>query len=114
MPARPFPDTLRQIRYGALQDELTDALNTLVNECAATCKTGELVLKIKLKPNPAGQIEVLDDLTVKAPKPVRGTSIFFATPEGNLLREDPRQQQLEGLRTVAEKDTGDVRDVRSA
>ncbi len=113
MPARPFPDTLRQIRYGALQDELTEALNALVAECTKTNKTGELVLKIKLKPNPAGQVEVLDDLTVKLPKPVRGTSIFFATPEGNLMRDDPRQQQLEGLR-VAEKDTGDVRDVRSA
>lgn len=110
---RPFPDTLRQIRYGALQDELSEAMNQLTQACTEAGKTGELVLKIKLKPNFSGQVEILDDLTLKLPKPVRGTSIFFATPEGNLQREDPRQGELEGIREVTTAQAP-IRDARSA
>lgn len=113
MATRPFVDTLRQIRYGQLQEELAEALNELTQKCTATGKVGELTLKIKLKPNVAGQVEVLDDLNVKTPKPERGSSIFFATPEGNLQREDPRQGTLEGIRSV-EADTGEIRQVREA
>lgn len=113
MAARPFHDTLRAIRFGALQDELTAALHELTAKCTDTGKAGELVLKIRLKPGAGGQVEVLDDLTVKPPKPVRGTSIFFATPEGNLQREDPRQCVLDGIREVSHKPT-EIRDVKSA
>lgn len=113
MSIRPFPDTLRQIRYGALQDELSEGLNQLTQACTESGKVGELVLKIKLKPNLSGQVEIVDDLTVKLPKPVRGSSIFFATPEGNLQREDPRQGELEGIRKVPDT-PAEIRDVRSA
>jgi hypothetical protein len=37
---------------------------------------------------------------VKAPKEERGTSLMFATVEGNLQREDPRQMSLPGLKSV--------------
>lgn len=104
MGARPFPDTLRQIRFGELQEELTEQLNTLTKACTSSGKAGELVLKIKLKPGKGGQVEVLDDLSVKLPKPERGTSIFFATPEGNLQREDPRQMEIGELRQVKNDD----------
>lgn len=113
MGIRPFSDTLRQIRYGELQNELAEGLNQLTKECCDTGKTGELVLKIKLKPNPAGQVEVLDDLQIKTPKPTRGTSIFFATPEGNLQREDPRQRELEGIREVPVA-SAEIREPKSA
>jgi hypothetical protein len=35
---------------------------------------------------------------------------MFSTPEGNLTREDPRQMQIEGLRTV-DKSTGELKRV---
>ena len=76
-----------------------------------TGRAGELRLTIKLKPGKAGQVEVSDDITVKAPKPERGTSIMFATPEGNLQREDPRQMSIEGLRSV-DTETGELRHVQ--
>lgn len=114
MPARPFTDTLRAIRFGALQDELTAQLNELTKTVSATGRGGELVLKIKLKPGKGGQVELLDDLAVKLPKPERGTSIFFATPEGNLQREDPRQMDIEGLRSVATTPSEPLRTVASA
>ena len=109
---RPFTDTLSALRYGTLNDDLSDALHELVTKCDETGKPGELTLKIKLKPGKGGQIEVFDDIQVKAPKDERGSSIMFATPEGNLIREDPRQMNIEGLRTV-DMETGELRRVNS-
>lgn len=108
--ARPFTDTLNALRFGTLNDDLSAELNKLVSACANTGKVGELTLKIKLKPGKGGQIEVFDDIKVSAPKEERGSSIMFATPEGNLQREDPRQLQIEGLRTV-DRETGELRKV---
>lgn len=105
---KPFTDTLSALRFGTLNDDLTRELNALVATCATTGKVGELKLSIKLKPGKGGQIEVFDDIVVKAPKEERGSSIMFATPENNLIREDPRQMQIDGLRSV-DMETGELR-----
>lgn len=110
MSARPFTDTINALRYGTLNDDLTSALNDLVKICDNTGKAGELTLKLKLKPGKGGQMEIIDELIVKAPKEEKGTSIFFATPEGNLTREDPRQLNIEGLRSL-DMETGELRRV---
>lgn len=107
---RPFTDTLGALRFGTLNDDLSKALNDLVQACSNTGKTGDLKLTIKLKPGKGGQIEVFDDIKVNAPKEERGSSIMFATPEGNLQREDPRQMQIDGLRSV-DMETGELRKV---
>jgi hypothetical protein len=101
MSIRPFSDTLTAIRFGGLADELSDALNELTNACAATGKVGTITMTIKLKPGKAGQMEVIDDVKIKLPQHERGSTLMFATPEGNLQREDPRQMSIEGLREVA-------------
>lgn len=46
--ARPFTDTLGQLRFGTLNDDLSTALNELVTACANTGKVGELKLSIKV------------------------------------------------------------------
>lgn len=107
---RPFTDTLNALRFGTLTDDLTKALNELTQKVADTGRSGDLTLKLSLKPGKGGQIEVFDDIRVKAPKEERGSSIMFASPEGNLMREDPRQMQIEGLRTVDSK-TGELKRV---
>ena len=99
-PARSFPQTIEAIRYGTLSDELTAELKALVNAVVSTEKAGTLTLTLKVIPGKAGQLEIEDDIKVKAPKPKRGTTLMFATVEGNLQREDPRQMQLPGLRSV--------------
>lgn len=110
MAARPFTDTIHALRFGTLADDLTNELNKLVSICDNTGKQGELTLKLKLKPGKGGQMEIIDDITVKAPKEEKGTSIFFATPEGNLTREDPRQMNIEGLRSL-DMETGELKRV---
>lgn len=110
MAARPFTDTIVALRFGTLNDDLTEKLHELTQKCVDTGRAGTLTLTLALKPGKGGQIEVFDDIKVKLPKEEKGSSIMFATPEGNLQREDPRQLQLDGLRTV-DKDTGELRRV---
>lgn len=106
---RPFSDTLLQIRYGELNEELAVALNELVEKVSNTGKPGKLALTLSLKPGKSGQIEIADEMKVTLPKEERGHTIMkeerghtimFATPEGNLQREDPRQRSIEGIRSV--------------
>ncbi|MGX0133058.1 hypothetical protein [Cupriavidus metallidurans] len=100
---KPFNDTLVQMRYGELHDDLTDALNDLVATVDKTQKAGKLVLTLSLKPGKGGQIEIADDLKVTKPKEEKSNTIMFATPEGNLQREDPRQRSFEGIRSVSQE-----------
>lgn len=111
MEKRTFAATVAALRYGTLSDELTDKLRDLVAVCASTGRAGAISLKLQLKPGKGGQIEVFDEIKLTMPKEEKGSSLMFATPENNLQREDPRQLQLEGLKTV-DKDTGELRNAR--
>lgn len=95
-----FTSTITALRYGKLHNELDKSLATLVDACTDTGKVGELTLTIKLKPGKGGQIEVFDNVKLKAPAHERGTTLMFPTPEGELQREDPRQMRIDEVRTV--------------
>jgi hypothetical protein len=101
MTVRLFTDVIRDMRYGETLDELSEEFNKLVQSVESTGRAGEMTFQIKLKPSTAGAIELTDLIKVKLPAPQKGTSLFFATPEGNLLRNDPRQADIPGLKEVA-------------
>lgn len=106
--ARPFIDTLRDLEAGHLLDELTEEQHQLLDAIRLTGKGGELTLKLAYKPDGAGQMTIKADIKAKAPVLSRGTSLFFLTPEGNLTRKDPRQQEMQ-LRSVTEETTEPLR-----
>lgn len=110
MTKRPFIDTLRDVEAGGLLDELTDTQHSLVDAIRATGKAGELTIKLTYKPEGAGQMTIKADVKSKEPVLARGTSLFFLTPEGNLSRRDPRQQEL-SLRTVDSEPAPELRQV---
>lgn len=99
--ARPFIDTLRDIEAGGLLDELSEAQHQLIDAIRLAGKGGELVIKLSYKPDGRGQMNIKAEFKANEPKLSRGTSLFFLTPEGNLTRRDPRQQDL-ALRPVEE------------
>jgi hypothetical protein len=107
MAARPFTDVLRDARYGELHEELTNQLNELVKAVGDTNKAGQLTLTIKFKPSSGGAIEMFDEVKLKKPELPKGSSIFFATVENNLVRNNPRQPELTGLREVASDQSKD-------
>ena len=97
--SRPFIDTLRDIEAGGLLNELSETQHSLIDAIRLTGKGGELTIKLAYKPDGSGQMTIKADVKAKEPALSRGTSLFFLTPEGNLTRRDPRQQDLP-LRTV--------------
>jgi len=100
MGIRPFTDVIRDMRYGETLEELSEEFNKLVKVVEDTGRGGELTLTIKLKPSTGGAIELEDLIKLKLPPRIKGTSLFFATPEGNLQRNDPRQKDIPGLKEV--------------
>lgn len=104
---KPFTDTINQLRFGKLSEELTEKMHQLTEQCMTHYGAGTLTLTLALKPGKGGQVEVFDEVKLKLPKEERSSTIMFATPENNLQREDPRQLKLEGLRRV-DKDTGEI------
>lgn len=103
--SRPFMDILREHRSGRTHDELSDALQTLVEAVTENRRSGEIKVTFSLKP--AGKderaLELGCKIDVKLPKEPPGVSLFFATPENNLQRKDPRQEELD-IRAVPTPD----------
>ena len=100
MTIKAFADTLVALRYGQLHDELSVALHDLIKACVTTGSSGSLSLTIKLKPGRSGQIEIGDEVRLKLPEPQKTATLMFATPDGILQREDPRQIRIDEVRTI--------------
>ena len=95
---------LRDIEAGGLLDELSEAQFGLIDAIRLSGKGGKLVIELTYKPDGRGQMNIKADVKVKEPTLSRGTSLFFLTPEGNLTRRNPRQQDLP-LRPVLDEDS---------
>ena len=96
--ARPVLAILQEQRKGLLVDEMSDALQNLVAAIVEADKAGTLTLTLRIKPE-NGVLFVTDEIKTVAPKTIKTASIFFASPNNNLIREDPKQiaMQLEKL-----------------
>lgn len=94
--ARPFGDWLREQRGGDAHNDLSDALNELVQDVVETGKSGSLTLKVTVKP--AGKhgrtVFVSDEVKVSAPQHPKDEALYFVTPGGNLSRNNPEQAHL--------------------
>lgn len=96
--SRPFEQILRDLGRGDTLNDLTDNLAELTAAVVEHEKSGELSLKLKLKPN-GGTVIVTAEIKTTIPRPTRGSTLFFATSGGDLTRNDPRQEEF-ALRDV--------------
>ncbi len=94
-----FLFVIGQLRYGATQAELSEALNACVNAARETGSKATLTLSLQILPDGDGTYRIEDKFVHKLPSLKRGSTIMYGTPEGNLEREDPRQKSLD-LRSV--------------
>jgi hypothetical protein len=111
---RLFTDIIRDLDMGQAVEDLTEELNRIVAAVQDTGKGGELKLSIAIKPparRDSNAMEVGYTISAKVPKMPAGKTIMFATPSGDLIREDPRQASLPGIREVVDRSTGEVREV---
>ena len=77
-----------------LLDFAGEQLSKVVSQVAARGKAGSFTLKIDLKPSTAGALAVKGTISTKMPVAAPAESLMWATPEGNLLADDPRQEKL--------------------
>jgi len=91
-----FAFTLAQLRGGKTQEELSEELNQLIQDCRATGAKGEITLTICVRPDKGdtGQYFLRPSIKTKSPKFAVGDTLFWGTPEGNLQRHDPAQGEL--------------------
>ena len=85
-----------------IMDAAGDKFAELINAVTSHQKVGTLTLKIAVKPSTAGALAVKADVSITKPKGLPPESLLWATPEGNLLGEDPRQSKLELREVTAE------------
>jgi hypothetical protein len=99
---RPFFDTARDIRRGQFLEDCADELQRVVEAVNETGKTGKLVIELTIKPaaKTSGAATLADQITAKLPKLPAGETIFFVTPDNNLVPNDPRQEKLD-LKAIA-------------
>lgn len=98
-----FQETILHINNGATLGELSEALRNLVAAVRATGKSGSIALTLKVKPASKGTTDVLmveSQVKTRLPEPERGTTIFYATDDNSLVRNDPKQMTLPALRIV--------------
>jgi hypothetical protein len=94
-PLNPFADWVQQQRSGLLHSELSEELARVVATVTELGKTGTLQLTIAIAPSKVrGAVEISDKVVAKPPEPDRDAALFYADPQGNLSRRDPRQPEL--------------------
>jgi hypothetical protein len=112
---RPFFETLRDLRNGTTLHDLGEELAKIIEGVKQTGKSGELVLKIKIKPPKSGGISYFmleDSFSSKIPKLDHGDTIFFPTKDGGISRSDQTQGELALRPVTIDQNTGEILDVR--
>lgn len=97
MPIRPFMDTLREVEFGCLLEDLSEEQHKLIQAVQDTGRAAELKLTLKYNPSGNGQLMVTAKIDAKTPTMPRGQTPFFTTPEGNIQTKHPKQTAFEGM-----------------
>lgn len=93
----PIIKVLENLSSGALFD-LSAQVSEAVQTAQDTGKMATVTLTLKFKPQGAGRMEVVDDISSKLPRYPRQTTLMYADG-GALLVDDPKQHKL-NLKTV--------------
>lgn len=115
--SKPLNENIRDVR---IEDENGDIrpvldvaggkLSDLITAVVANNKAGSLTLKIDIKPSTAGALAVKAEVKITKPKGLPPESLLWATPDGNLMADDPRQTKLE-LKPVAAEPSRELKTV---
>ena len=99
--SKTFSQVVADQRRGLFSDQAGDKFAELVTAVRATGKPAELIIKLAIKPNQQpGAVTVTDEIIAKAPKIDKAADFFFADDQGTLLRQDPNQPDLPGIRAI--------------
>lgn len=110
---RPFAAMLQEIQSGAVADDAAAAMQQLVAAVNEHGKKGDLTVKITVQPLKGNTqaLNVSGEVTLKAPKAEPATAVFFYDSAGNLLRDNPKQATIPGLREVGKTNYDNVKEL---
>ena len=116
---KPLNENLKAVRVETedgdllpIMDVAGDKFNELINAVTAYNKAGTLTLKVAIKPSTAGALAVKAEVSITKPKGMPAESLLWATPEGNLEAEDPRQMKME-LKAVTPEPVRELKSVNA-
>ncbi len=96
-----FAAVLNLHRKGSLLADLSAHMQSLVQAVREHGADGTLTLKLKVSPasGDGSMLSIHDEITAKLPQPKKANTLFFATDDNRLVRNDPNQKEMD-LRTV--------------
>lgn len=100
--ATPLSQQLAYINKGTLDAEATESLARLVKAVRETGKKGSITIQIQcsmLNTRDENAVKLTPSIKLSIPELDRAETIMFSTHEGDLLRDDPDQIQMD-LRVV--------------
>jgi len=107
--AKPINENIKAVRIEnesgdliPVLDHAGEQLSDLIAAIVSTNKAGTLTMKISIKPSTAGALAVKAEVKVTKPKGLPPESLLWATPDNNLIAEDPRQTKLDLKPVLAE------------
>lgn len=90
-----FGKTLADLSRGAALSECSESLQAIVKAVKETGLKGVLTLKINVELGKDEEtVQLTYEVNDKIPKPATKATIFFATDDFVLTREDPRQHEM--------------------
>lgn len=89
-----YMDAMRLLRGGAFAVECNQALADMIRGVEETGKPGKLTVTLDVKKHGAA-VSVLAKVTDKTPEPAVDPELFYATVEGNLSLNNPKQRDLD-------------------
>lgn len=89
-----FSEIISDMSSGAVDNDLTEQMEQVVKSVQETRLKGEMTIKIVFKPTGSNAIHVSTEGKIKRPRYAPPGSNYFATEDGALVRDDPRQQNL--------------------
>jgi hypothetical protein len=118
LPKGSFADVIANSTRGAINDEASKYMNTLVAELLQAQRLrggepkGKLTVEMSLELNKTGVMEIDFEVKVKRPSSGKTRAFLFVRRDGSLSEEDERQASLP-LGDVKDVATGDkkVRDI---
>lgn len=98
-----FLRALQEHRQGMTLTELSEKMRQVV-EAAHNCgKTAKLTLEVTVSPN-GNAVAFTAEVKTKIPTEKPYAGVFFMDDHFNLFRNDPKNPEIAGLRTVAAED----------
>lgn len=87
-------EVLAAHRKGAFLPDAEEAFREVAQKCLATGKPGKVTLTFKFKQSDEGAVLIQDEINKTVPEKLKHGSTFFVGEDGELLKDDPKQGNL--------------------